>query len=57
MGQPKGLLRTYFYNLKQRQSFRENILMYDDRVLIPKQLRATLVDALHLNHLGQGGIL
>ena len=33
------------------------ILLFDDRVVIPKQLWPTLMDALHLTHLGQGGML
>ena len=38
-------------------SVRDNILPYDDRVVIPKQLRPTLKDALHLTHLRKGGML
>ena len=32
-------------------------LLYDDRAVIPKQMRQILVDSLHLTHPGQGGIL
>ena len=51
------MLRPYFYNVRHRLSVRDNILLYDDRVVIPKQLRATLMDVLHLTHPGQRGTL
>ena len=47
----------YFYKVRHRLSVRDGILLYDDRVVIPKQLRPTLMDALHLTHPGQGGML
>ena len=53
----KDCYGPYFYNVRHRLSVRENILLYDDRVVIPKQLRPTLMDALHLTHPGQGGML
>ena len=53
----KDCYGLYFYNLKHRLSVRNNILLYDDRVATLNQLRATLVDALHLTQPGQGGIL
>ena len=53
----KSCYGPYFYNVRHRLSVRENILLYDDRVVIPKQLRPTLMDALHLTHPGQGGML
>ena len=48
---------TYFYNVRHRLSVRDGILLYDDSAVIPKQLRRTLMDALHLTHPGQGGML
>ena len=36
---------------------RDNILLYGDRVVIPKQLRFTLMDALYLTHTGHRGIV
>ena len=53
----KDCYGPYVYNMRHRLSVRDNILLYHDRVVIPKQLRATLMDALHLTHPGQGGIL
>ena len=47
----------YFYNVRHRLSVRDGILLYDDRVVIPKQLRPTMMDALHLTHPGQGGMI
>ena len=47
----------YFSNVRHHLSVRDNILLYDDKVVIPKQLRATLMDALHLTRWVQGGTL
>ena len=47
----------YFYNVRHRLSVRDGLLLYDDRVVIPKQLRPTLMDALHFTHPGQSGML
>ena len=47
----------YFYKVRHRLSVRDGILLYDDRAVIPKQLRQTFMDALHLTHPGQGGML
>ena len=48
----KDCYGPYFYNVRHRLSVSDNILLYDDRVVIPKQLRPT-----HLTHPGQGGML
>ena len=53
----KDCYGPYFYNVRHRLSVRDNIILYDDRVVMPKQLRPTLMDALHLTHPGQGGML
>ena len=53
----KSCYGPYFYNVRHRLSVRDGILLYDDRAVIPKQLRQTLVDTLHLTHTGQGGML
>ena len=50
----KDCYGPYFYNVRHRLSLRDKIILNDDRVVIPKQLRATLMDALHLTHPGQG---
>ena len=54
VGYIKDRYDPYFYNVRHRMSVRDNILPYDDRVVIPKQLRPTLKDALHLTHLRKG---
>ena len=48
----KDCYGPYFFNVRHRLSVRDNILLYDDRVVIPTQLRPTLMDALHLTHQG-----
>ena len=53
----KDCYGTYFYNVRHRLSVRDNILLYDDRVVIPKQLIPTHMNALHLTYPGQGGML
>ena len=53
----KSCYGPYFYNVRHRLSVRDGILLYDDRAVIPKQLRQTLVDSLHLTQPGQGGML
>ena len=53
----KSCYGPYFYNVRHRLSVRDGILLNDDRAVIPKQLRQTLVDTLHLTHPGQGGML
>ena len=53
----KDCYGPYFCNVRHRLSVGDNILLYDDRVVILTQLRATLVDALHLSHPGQDSML
>ena len=53
----KDCYGPYFYNVRHHLSVKEKILLYDDRVVIPKQLRPTLMDALHFIHPGRGGML
>ena len=53
----KSCYGAYFYNVRNRLSVRDGILLYDDRAVIPKQIRQILVDLLHLTHPGQGGML
>ena len=53
----KHCYSLYVYNVRHQLSVRDSLLLYDDRVVIPKQLRPTLMDALHLTHPGQGGML
>ena len=53
----KSCYGPYFYNVRNRLWVRDGILLYNDRAVIPKQLRQTLVDSLYLTHPGQGGML
>ncbi|XP_063723394.1 uncharacterized protein LOC134851304, partial [Symsagittifera roscoffensis] len=55
--QIKACYGPYFYNVRDRLSVRNNVLLYDDRVAIPKQLRQIILDSIHLTHPGQGGML
>ena len=55
--QIKACHGPYFYNVRDRLSVRDNVLLYDDREVIPKQLRQIIVDSIHLTHPGQGGML
>ena len=55
--QIKACYGPYFYNVRDRLSVRNNVLLYDDRVVIPKQLRQMILDSIHLTHPGQGSML
>ena len=55
--QIKACYGPYFYNVIDRLCVRNNVLLYDDRVVIPKQLRQIILDSIHLTHPGQGGML
>ena len=55
--QIKACYGLYFYNVLDRLSVRNNVLLYNDRVVIPKQLRQIILDSIHLTHPGQGGML
>ena len=55
--QIKACYGPYFYNVRDRLSVCNNVLLYDDRVVIPKQLKQIILDSIHLTHLGQGGML
>ena len=55
--QIKACYGPYFYNVRDRLSVRDNVLLYDDRVIIPKQLRQIIIDSIHLTHPGQGSML
>ena len=53
----KACYGPYFYNVRNRLSVRNNVLLYDDRAVIPKQLKQIIRDSIHLTHPGQGGML
>ena len=55
--QIKACYGPYFYNVRNRLSVLNNVLLYDDRAVIPKQLRQVILDSIHLTHPGQGGTL
>ena len=52
--QIKACYGPYFYDVRDRLSVRDNVLLYDDRAVIPKQLRQIILDSIHLTHIGQG---
>ena len=53
----KDCCGTFLNNVRHRLSVRDNIILNDDRVVIPKQLRPTPVNALHLTQPGKGSVL
>ena len=55
--QIKACYGPYFYNVRDRLSVRNNVLLYDDRLVIPKQLRQIFLNSIHLTHPGQGDML
>ena len=55
--QIKACYGPYFYNVQDRLSVRDNVLLCDDRAVIPKQLRQIILDSIHFTHPGQGETL
>ena len=55
--QTKACYGPYFYNVRDRLSVRNNVLLYDDRLVIPKQLMQIFLNSIHLTHPGQGDML
>ena len=44
-------------NIRNRLHVREDCLLIDERVVIPTQLRQTVLDSLHLTHPGSAAML
>ena len=42
----------YWFNIRNRLYVREDCLLVDERIVIPSQLRQTVLDSLHLTHPG-----
>ena len=53
----KACYEPYFNNVRDELSVSDNILLYNERVVITKQLRHIIQDSLHLTHPGQSGML
>ena len=53
----KASYGQYWYNIRNRLHIREDCLLIDERIVIPTQLRQTVLDSLHLTHPGSASIL
>ena len=53
----KNSYGPYWYNIKNRLHVREDCLLIDERIVIPTQLRQTVLDSLHLTHQGSAAML
>ena len=47
----------YWHNIRNWLHVRENCLLIDERIVIPTQLRQTVLDSLHLTHPGSAAML
>ena len=48
----KFAYRDYWYNVCKHLFVKEDSLLLDERIIIPKQLRETILDSIHLTHPG-----
>ena len=46
----KASYGQYWFNIQNRLHVREDCLLIDERIVIPSQLRQTVLDSLHLTH-------
>ena len=53
----KASYGQYWYNIRNRLHVREDCLLIDERIVIPTQLRQTVLDSLHLTHPGSAAML
>ena len=53
----KASYGQYWFNIRNRLHFREDCLLFDERIVIPSQLRQTVLDSLHLTHPGLSAML
>ena len=53
----KASYRQYWHNIRIRLHVREDCLLIDERIVIPTQLRQTVLDSLHLTHPGLAAML
>ena len=47
----------YWHNIRNRLHYREDCLLIDKRIVIPTQLRQTVLESLHLTHPGSAAML
>ena len=53
----KLLFGGNWYNIRNRLHVKDDQLLIDDRIVIPTQLRQTVLDSLHLTHTGSAAML
>ena len=53
----KNSYGPYWHNIRNRLHVREDCLLIDERIVIPTQLRQTVLDSLHLTHPGSAAML
>ena len=46
----KASYEQYWHNIRNRQHVQEDCLLIDGKIVIPTQLRQTVLDSLHLTH-------
>ena len=47
----------YWHNIRNKQHVREDCLLTDERIILPTQLRQTILDSIHLTHPGSRAML
>ena len=53
----KSSYDQYWYNVRNRLHLREDCLLIDERIVIPTQLRQTVLDSLHRTYPGSAAML
>ena len=53
----KASYGQYWFNIRNTLHVREDCLLNDERIVIPSQLRQTVLDSLHLTHPGMAAML
>ena len=53
----KASYGQYWFNVRNRLHVREDCLLVDERIVIPSQLRQTILESLHLTHPGSAAML
>ena len=53
----KASYGQYWFNIRNRLHVREDCLLVDERIVIPSQLRQTILESLHLTHPGSAAML
>ena len=47
----------YWYNIRNRLHVKDDCLLFDDRIVLPTQLKKTVLDSLHLTHPGSAAMV